>query len=168
MKTQIVSFHCVLKNKLGKEISSSFNSGILTDSQNPSLTQNQPKILQTLLKALEGAKTGDKRQVFVPADEAYGLYDSSRVLTVSRKSLTPNVQLTVGAQVVREANNGQPEYFRIIDLTGNRVTLDANHPLAGEDLVFELEVTEARKPTLAELSELEAGPTGHSPKYTLH
>ena len=67
MKAQIVSFHCTVKNKFGKVISSTFNHEILTGGQNLQADQ-----LVALSKGLENLKAGEKRRITLDASQAYG------------------------------------------------------------------------------------------------
>ncbi|HVK62232.1 MAG TPA: FKBP-type peptidyl-prolyl cis-trans isomerase, partial [Bdellovibrionales bacterium] len=68
MKIQVISFNCVLKNKYGKFISSTFAREVITHSSDPDL------MLAGLAKGLENVRTGEKRQISLKAEDAYGLY----------------------------------------------------------------------------------------------
>ena len=133
MIAQVVSFHCVLKDKSGRVISSTFNQDVLT------YDENQKEVLFGLAKGLQNLKKGEKRRIVVSAGEAYGFYDPRRVLHCSRKELNGRPSLNLGDVVQLEK-----DIYRVTEVRGERVTLDANHPLAGQDLIFEIEATAAR------------------------
>lgn len=147
MKAQIVSFHCVLKNKMGKVLSSTFNQDVITGS----LNQSAP--LKGLADALKGLKKGERRRVSLAAEEAYGFYDQRLVIEVPRAKQDPDGQLSVGMEILVSDGGDEPKPFRVVALTKTTVSLDGNHPLAGQDLEFEIEATAARDATSAELLE---------------
>jgi FKBP-type peptidyl-prolyl cis-trans isomerase SlyD len=148
MPTQVVSFKCVLKTKLGELISSSFTREVWSDGVDPHSDR-----LPALANGLKDLRQGEKRLIAVPAAEAYGLYDRKLLVEVSRKKLvTPQSRIEIGQEVIVETKSGALRPFRIIGFTGTRVTLDGNHPLAGQDLVFDIEATEVREATSEELS----------------
>ena len=111
--------------------------------------------LETHLRSM---KPGDKRKVLVKAAEAYGTRDDSLVLEVERKKL-PNKQVKIGDQF---RTNQYPTPLTVTKLTDSHATLDANHPLAGQDLTFDVEITEVRDATADEIAHGHAhGPGGH-------
>lgn len=142
MKMQIVSFHCVLKNKFGKVISSTFNRDILTG-----FSDGHKQELVALAKALQNLTTGEKRSISLSAEEAYGFYDPKMVLKVKRNELP-----TVDKSIVLDMD-GTRRSFRVVDTSSDMVTLDGNHPLAGQDLVFEIETLAVRDATDEEISD---------------
>jgi FKBP-type peptidyl-prolyl cis-trans isomerase SlyD len=146
MKAQIVSFHCVLKDRIGKIISSTFNHDVIT------YIQGQNDQLQGLVEGLQNLKKGEKRKISVAAQKAYGFYDPELVVEFARRSLEHGSELTAGQEVTTELN-GERRTFRVIKASRDSVTLDANHPLAGQDLVFEIETTAARFATAQEIQE---------------
>lgn len=146
MNAQIVSFHCVVKDKMGRVISSTFNQDVLT------YAESQQDRLKGLAKGLQNLRKGEKRRIIVPAPEAYGYYDPNQVVQCSRTALTPKVHVELGDKVIMAPSKGKPErLFRVTEIFGDQITLDANHPLAGQDLIFEIEATAARAATHEEL-----------------
>ncbi len=91
-------------------------------------------------KAVLGMKVGEKKTVTLPVDEAYGPYRPELVAEVPRENLPSDLTPEVGQElVVPQPDGGQ---FRVI-ITGvsdNTVTVNGNHPLAGQDLTFEIEL----------------------------
>ena len=141
MRVQVVSFHCVLKNNLGQFISSSFNQEVTTSS----FSEVQDFALPGLVKALKELKKGKKKKIYVPAGEAYGFYQPDLNVIVARSKLSQGKTLKVGDNCMgtQEGVEGFINY-RVVGAEKNFLTLDGNHPLAGQDLVFEVEVTESR------------------------
>lgn len=146
MNAQIVSFHCVVKDQMGRVISSTFNQDVLT------YDENQKDLLVGLVKGLQNLSKGEKRRIVVSAKEAYGFYDPRQVLKCSRENLTRSKVLSLGDKVML-ANDGDRQVYRVTEILGDHVTLDANHPLAGQDLIFEIEATAARAATKDEMSQ---------------
>lgn len=83
MRVQIVSFHCVLKNKLGQLISTSFNQDVAT-----SCSSSQTPMLPGFVEALKTLKKGEKKEIILTADQAYGFYDPKLVVDVPRSKLS--------------------------------------------------------------------------------
>jgi len=92
--------------------------------------------------AIIGMEVGDKSTVNITADDAYGPHHAEAVQTVERSELPDHVELVMGGQLQAEAPNGQQIMLRVVALTDDKVTLDANHPLAGQDLTFDVELIE--------------------------
>lgn len=136
MKPQVISFHCVLKTKLGRLISSTVAHDVVTATNGGS----EP-MLVGLVEGLQDLKGGERREIFVPAERAYGFYDPAKVLVVSRDEISESVALGKQVQV---QYRGKSVDFRVTELRGEDVVLDANHPLAGEDLVFQIEALDVR------------------------
>lgn len=140
MKAQIVSFRCILKNKLGQVVSASVNNDVINQLEEG--TQN----LKGLVAGLQNVKAGEKRNIFVPANEAYGLYDPGLVVEVPRNQLSRGPDLELGNEIsTKSTEDGHIRTFRVIDTVEDSVVLDGNHPLAGQDLTFEIEIISARE-----------------------
>ncbi|UXR64763.1 FKBP-type peptidyl-prolyl cis-trans isomerase [Bdellovibrio bacteriovorus] len=148
MNVQIVSFHCVLKNKLGQIISSTYNRDVLT-----SLPEGTDHSLPGLSVGLKDIRKGEKRQIELSAEEAYGFYDTTKVLELARESLVGSSKLKVGESVLFAREGKNVEKFRVTDLSQDRITLDGNHPLAGQDLIFEIEALDVREATPEEIQD---------------
>jgi len=92
-------------------------------------------------QALTGMKPGESKKVTIPAVEAYGPYRSELVLVVDRSEFPPDIEPGIGDQF-QLSQDGQSFVVNVTEVTDQAVTLDANHPLAGEDLTFDLELVE--------------------------
>ena len=93
-------------------------------------------------KAVIGMSPGDTTTARIPADEAYGQRNEELVVTVKRAELPPRLEPQVGQRLHSHQPDGQPISATITEVTDESVTLDANHPLAGKDLTFDIELVE--------------------------
>ena len=96
-------------------------------------------------KAVKGMQAGQSKTVTIPADEAYGQYHEDWVITIDRSELPEGLEPEVGQQLQMTQEGGQIIIVTVADFSETTVTLDANHPRAGEDLVFEIELVEIVK-----------------------
>jgi peptidylprolyl isomerase len=87
-----------------------------------------------------GMTIGEKKTVLIPAVEAYGEYSPENTVTLERAQIPLHIELEVGSSLSMHQDGGHVVEVVITDLTDSNVTLDANHPLAGRDLTFELEL----------------------------
>lgn len=93
--------------------------------------------------AISGMAPGEAKTVTIPADDAYGARRDDLLFTVPREQLPDSIEPEVGQQL-QMSQNGQVAVVTVAEVTSDVVTLDANHPLAGRDLTFDLEVVEIR------------------------
>jgi FKBP-type peptidyl-prolyl cis-trans isomerase SlyD len=108
--------------------------------------------LKALSEAMQDLKKGEKREIFLRAQEAYGFYDPTLVTTRRLETLEQGDPLKVDDSV-RVVKNGRSLLMRVTELTLETVTLDGNHPLAGQDLVFEIQALDARDVLPGEIEE---------------
>ncbi|MBW4522281.1 MAG: peptidylprolyl isomerase [Scytolyngbya sp. HA4215-MV1] len=90
--------------------------------------------------AVLGMSPGDSKTEHIPADQAYGPYVEEMVVTVDRQQLPAEIQPEVGQQFQIQQSPDQVIPVIVTDVSDSRVTLDANHPLAGEDLTFDIQL----------------------------
>jgi peptidylprolyl isomerase len=97
-------------------------------------------------EAVEGMYQGESKSVTIPCEKAYGKSKPELLETVERSIIGDKVDLQVGGQL--EVTNHDDTTFRLMvrEITEQHVTLDANHPLADKELVFEIELLEVKKP----------------------
>lgn len=120
-------------------------------------------LLQGLEDALEGKAIGDEVDVSLAAAQAYGLHNGQAPQSVPKRELPKNVQLQPGQAFIVQNAKGEPVRLWIKEVRGGRVTVDANHPLAGKDLRFQVSVRAIRTATDNELAHGHAhGPSGVS------
>jgi len=92
-------------------------------------------------QGIEGMQVGETKQIHIPAAEAYGDHHAELVQTVERDQLPEDVDLQVGMQF--QVDGGEaPMILTVTDVTPDNATLDGNHPMAGNNLNFELELVE--------------------------
>lgn len=103
-------------------------------------TVGSGQIIPGLDAAIPGMEVGDKKVVEVPADDAYGQPHPNASQDVPRSEIPDSIPLEVGIQLQMQAPDGQAIPVRVVGLTDDTVTLDANHPLAGQDLTFAIEL----------------------------
>ncbi len=108
-------------------------------------TLGEGKLIPGFEKAVEGMDVGDSSKVTIPSDEAYGEKKDDMVIDVERSQIPPDIQPEVGQQLQIQQKDGGAIPVVITDVTEETVKLDANHPLAGEDLTFDIEVVEVVK-----------------------
>lgn len=97
--------------------------------------------------AVTGMEPGQTRTAQIPAKEAYGDYDENLVTVVDRAQFPPEIQPEIGQELQLRTSDGQSVVVTIADLDDEEITLDGNHPLAGEDLTFEIALVEITSPT---------------------
>lgn len=85
---------------------------------------------------------GDTKVVNIPAAEAYGEHSAEMIAEFSRAEIGDDIQLEVGLVLSAQGPDGQALHFSVVSFTDEMVTLDGNHPLAGKDLTFDIELVE--------------------------
>jgi len=93
-------------------------------------------------EAVCAMKPGESKTVTVPADKAYGVHREDLVQVVERDKLPDDLEPEVGLALQISYDDRESMVVVITDVTNDKVTLDANHPLAGKDLIFEIEFLE--------------------------
>ncbi|HBS87749.1 MAG: peptidylprolyl isomerase [Bacteroidetes bacterium GWF2_38_335] len=91
-------------------------------------------------KGVIGMALNEKKTINIPCDEAYGKSMSEMIHTVERAMLPQEIVPEVGMQLVAEGPEGEKQVVIISAVTSTTVSIDYNHPLAGKDLIFEVEV----------------------------
>ncbi len=151
----VVSIHYTLKNDAGEVIDSSSGSDPLA------YLQGHGNLIPGLERELIGKQVGDKLSVRIAPADGYGELDASLIQEVPRTAFPGVDNIQVGMQFQAQSNHG-PRTVTITKLVGDSVTVDGNHPLAGQHLNFAVEVTEIRAATQEELSHGHVhGPGGH-------
>lgn len=100
------------------------------------------QIIQGLDDQVQGMNVGDKQTVTIPADAAYGPHRPEGVQSVPRNQIPDGVDTSVGARLQATGGDGRNMTLTVIDTSDDAITVDANHPLAGKDLVFDVELVE--------------------------
>lgn len=98
------------------------------------------QVIQGFEEAIIGMEKGEKKNVQIPVDKAYGKIIPEYILKASRAQLPENLEPQIGMQLQMPTPEGTPIQVSITDFDESSITLDANHPLAGQDLEFDLEL----------------------------
>jgi|TARA_R110001592_G_scaffold33080_2_gene115133 peptidylprolyl isomerase len=103
------------------------------------------KLLKGFNDTVKDLNVGEKVKVELPAKEAYGDYITEAVITVKKTEFPPEMKFEMDGFVQGQDNQGRPVQGQIVKIEEESINLDMNHPLAGEDLNFEIELVELVK-----------------------
>lgn len=157
MNRSVVTFHYVLRDNAARIIDTS------EGAEPVSYLEGAGHIIEGLEEQLQGTPPGAKRHIAVPAAKGYGLRDESQVQSVPRASLPVAGELRVGDRFKAGDDRFAP-IVTVARIEGDLVCLDANHPLAGVDLVFDVEVLSVRPASPEEVEHGHVhGPDGQAP-----
>ena len=95
-------------------------------------------------KAVTGLSEGETVRRTIPAAEAYGLRRDDLTIAVERERVPQNIELTIGQRLQIQTTDGRIAAVTVTEITEEAVPLDANHPLAGKGLTFEIELVEVK------------------------
>ena len=143
MAARHLTFHYTLRNREGRVLDTSQGAEPL------SCVEGAGQIIEGLEMVLRGMAPGDKRLVVVPPEKGYGLREEAMVQKVPRDRL-PVDDIKVGDQFQTGPDRQDP-VVTVVAIEGDQVLLDANHPLAGVELHFDVQLVAARPATSAEL-----------------
>jgi FKBP-type peptidyl-prolyl cis-trans isomerase 2 len=104
------------------------------------LTLGDGAVIAGFEKAIVGMSPGDSKTVDIPVAEAYGPYLEEQVVEVTRDGIPDDVQPQLGEILVMRAPDGQEFNVRVKAMSDQSLTLDGNHPLAGQELTFDIEL----------------------------
>lgn len=153
---RVIGFHYTLRDDSGEVLDSSRGGDPLF------YLEGSGQIIPGLERQLADLQVGDERKITVAAADAYGDVNPELVAKVKRTQFPAGADLTVGQQFTTEAHEQAP-VFTIVDVDAEHVTVDANHPMAGRDLDFEVEIVAVRDATADETAHGHAhGPDGHA------
>lgn len=153
MNFRVLQFHYTLRDADGRVLDTSRGDAPL------SCVEGAEQIVPGLEKVLRGMQPGDQRKVAVAPEEGYGQSDETLIGRVPRAQLPVADELKVGDQF-RTGPDPYAPIVRVIALEGEDVVLDANHPLAGQTLFFDVELTDSRPATAEELAQARAAMGG--------
>ncbi|KPK74443.1 MAG: peptidylprolyl isomerase [Phycisphaerae bacterium SM23_30] len=131
-----VKVHCLGKLDNGKTFFTSAEQDPLQ------FTIGEGQTIPGFEQAVVGMNSGESKTITVEADDAYGPHREDMVLEVNRSEMPPDLKPKLGDKLKIRQENGQAIPVRVTDVSESSVTLDANHPLAGEDLTFEIQLVE--------------------------
>ena len=152
---KVVHIHYTLTNDDGEVLDSSEGHGPLA------YIHGMGNLIPGLENALNGKTAGDKLNVSVAPEEAYGLRDEELIQTVPKSAFQGVQSIEPGMQFHAESPEGM-QLVTVVEVNGDEVVLDGNHPMAGMTLHFDVEVGEVREATSEELDHGHVhGPGGH-------
>lgn len=105
-----------------------------------SFTIGGGQVIPGFEQAVEGMEVNEKKNVTIPVDKAYGPRNEELVLTVPRAQVPPDISPEVGQKLQMQGPNNQPVVVEVAEVADDHIKLDANPPLAGKDLNFEIEL----------------------------
>jgi FKBP-type peptidyl-prolyl cis-trans isomerase SlyD len=150
---KIISFNYTLKNTQGEVLDSSSDGPL-------AFLEGAGQIIPKLEEAILKMTPGQKETVNLSAEEAYGMPDEKMKMSVPRQEMA-HLTIEVGGFLKLELAD-QDKIVRIAEITEEYVTIDGNHPLAGQALIFNIELVSSRAATEEEIEHGHAhGPDGH-------
>lgn len=108
-------------------------------------TLGQGQVIRGLEAHVTGMETGAKSTVTIPVDEAYGPRREEAIQQLDRAKVPAGIDLRIGTQLQARTADGGMLPITVVGMDDTSVTVDANHPLAGQDLVFDVELVEVVK-----------------------
>ena len=152
MSRSVASFHYTLRNHQGQMLDASIGGEPIM------YLEGSGQIIDGLEEALTGLPAGTKRVIMVAAEKAYGKRDDQLIRKVARNRL-PVEKLNIGDMFQTDGDR-HAAIVTVVGIEGDEVTLDGNHPLAGQDLIFDVEVLNVRAARQDELDHGHAHPDG--------
>ncbi|HUE99154.1 MAG TPA: peptidylprolyl isomerase [Anaerolineales bacterium] len=108
-------------------------------------------IISGLEREMIGMKVGESKDVVIGPADGYGEFDEEAFMSVPRDAFPKDIAVEEGVELTVRDDSGQSRYARVDGIDGDNVTLNFNHPLAGDELHFNVKVVGLREPTTEEL-----------------
>ncbi|HLU88600.1 MAG TPA: peptidylprolyl isomerase [Cyclobacteriaceae bacterium] len=99
-------------------------------------------IIKGFDEAVQGMETGTNKNVVIPSEDAYGAKREDMVVDIPIDQVPADINPKVGMDLSIQNQEGQPMQVKVVGVDAEKITLDANHVLAGEDLVFDIQLLE--------------------------
>jgi FKBP-type peptidyl-prolyl cis-trans isomerase SlyD len=144
------TFELRLKNASGEEIQK------VAKSRPMKIVYGRGNLLEPFERKLLGLKAGDKFEFELKCEDAYGLYNEKAITELDKSIFTGDASidyevLKIGNYLPMETETGLPFNGKILEIAGDKVRMDFNHPLAGQDLFFKGEIIAVREATKSEI-----------------
>jgi peptidylprolyl isomerase len=107
-------------------------------------TLGEQGIIPGFQEAIDGMNTGEKKTVSIASEQAYGDRHDELVIKIERERLPEDLKPEKGQQLAMKTEDDRTALVTVVDLSDTDITVDANHPLAGKDLEFDLELVEVK------------------------
>ncbi len=105
-------------------------------------TIGQGSIISGFENAINGMSEGETKKISITSEDAYGSYNNDLIVTVNKSQIPDHIDPEIGMILKVGLHSGSVQNFTIHDMADDTVTIDGNHPLAGKDLTFEIELVE--------------------------
>jgi peptidylprolyl isomerase len=109
-------------------------------------TIGEKSVLPKFEGAVIGMKEGEKKTVLISPEDAYGLRDEKRVFTAEKSDIPDHIVPEIGKKVRVQMGSGEMAILTVLEVSEDKVTFDANDPLAGHELNFEINLVEIMQP----------------------
>jgi FKBP-type peptidyl-prolyl cis-trans isomerase 2 len=114
-----------------------------SDGRDPlEFTLGEGQVIPGFEEAVLGMNADDSKTMTIPSENAYGPHREEMVVSVDRDQFPPDITPEIGQQLQMQRPDGQKMVVSVAEVSEATVTLDANHPLAGKDLTFEINLVE--------------------------
>jgi len=113
-----------------------------TDSEPLEFKLGDGKVIPGFENSIIGMEIGEKKNVNIASDDAYGKHRSEMILQVPKEQVPPDVETKVGDRLQMKSDKGDTLVVVVTEVNDDGITIDGNHPLAGKDLNFDLELIE--------------------------
>jgi FKBP-type peptidyl-prolyl cis-trans isomerase SlyD len=153
---KVVTLNFTLKDEEGNVIES-------TENAEPfHFLSGNNQILPKLEEAVDGMPVGSKKNVVIGCPDAYGEYNEKAIRLAKRADFPQDARIEIGRDYQVNTKDGKYMSFTITKIEGDNITIDFNHPLAGKNLEFDLELVDVRDASPDEIEHGHAhGPGGH-------
>jgi FKBP-type peptidyl-prolyl cis-trans isomerase SlyD len=142
---RVIGFHYTLTDKTGTTLDSSIGEEALY------FLEGSQQIIPGLESVVSLMNVGDKKKIEVKAQDAYGDVNPELVVKVKKTQFPPDATLTIGDQF-QVNNDAHSPVFTIMSVDTDEITVDGNHPMAGKDLFFDVEIVGMRPATDEEMT----------------
>ena len=133
-------------DKIKVHYTGKFKDGTVFDSSRErdplEFTIGAGQLIKGFDQGVRGMEVGEQKTVEIPQEEAYGKKAKSAIVVVKKAEFPDGITPKVGQQLQTEGDEGRPVNVRVTKIKGDDITLDANHPLAGKTLIFDIELIE--------------------------
>jgi peptidylprolyl isomerase len=105
-------------------------------------TVGEGQLIRDFEQAVVGMNPGESKTIQIPAENAYGPHHEEMIMVVDRSEFPEDLEPKVDQMLQVRQQDGQTFAVKVTDVSESKVTLDANHPLAGKDLTFDIQLSE--------------------------
>jgi FKBP-type peptidyl-prolyl cis-trans isomerase SlyD len=156
LTNKVISFNYTLKDDEGTILDSSANKEPLT------FLSGSQQIIPKLEEALSGMIIGSKKNIKIAAADAYGEYSEDAIQKIKMDQFPKEANIEVGMTYIANSPDGKQMPFLVSEINEQDITVDFNHPLAGKNLEFDVELLDVRDATPEEIQHGHVhGPGGH-------